>query len=887
MHQSIRRTLRRIRALTHRNTLEQELDEEVRLHVALEAAELARLHNLSPDDARRRALVAFGGVERYKEAHRDARGVRWLDELQQDIRYAARALGRSPTFTLSAIAILALGIGACTAVFSVVDAVVISHLPYPHDDRLIQIYERNSPTNQWPLSVADFQAIEQWQRTFTDVGLLRQADVPVATGGEPQRMSAGYATSGLFRALGVAPVVGRALGPADDAPGAPPVAVVTHRFAVDHLGGDYAAVGRSVDVDGVAYSVVGVLDQRYTDLGGRKGDVWPDARLAKPQRRGPFGMVVIARLKDGVTIDDAARDLARISRREFVVWQASFQDHKATLVPLSLRRVMLGDAPKTLILFSAAVVLVMLIAIANVAGLMLVRAAGRWREVSLRAVLGATRARIARLLVTESVMVSLAGAAVGVALGILGVRVLVAVGPRVARLAEAHVHVRAILFAVALALVAGIIIGAYPVVHLARGGAGGGVLGGERSVGGTRRTQALRAAFVVAEFALALPLLAAAALLLNSFVRLQRVNPGFDPSHVITMSVSLPSGRYSPINGRDTAIATYWTRALNNVRTVPGVVAAGLADQLPLSRDNLDENNFDLLDRPVPAGTAQPVTPWTVVTSDYFTALGVRLLSGRMFTPTDTGGQNPVLIVSRSWAHKYFPDGTAIGRKMVSGGCTSCPPVMIIGIVSDVTYTNLGDLPEGAYEPLTEGWGRTLALVVRTRGDPAAAIPGVSAALRSVEPSVTIADATPMAERLSASIADPRHAASLVAGFALVAALLAAIGIFGTLSYTVSMRRREIGVRLALGAKRQAVTGMIVRRGMAHAALGAALGLVAALIATRWLRSKLFEVSPADPLTFGGVIVGLLIVALAASWAPARRAAAIDPAEAIRAESSG
>ena len=883
MHPSIRRMLRRIRALTHRDTLEQELDDEVRLHVSLEAAEIARLHNLSPDDARRRALLAFGGIERYKEAHRDARGVRWLDELQQDVRYAARALGRSPTFTISAIAILALGIGACTAVFSVIDAVVISHLPYPHDDRLIQIFERNSPTNQWPLSVADFQAIESWQQTFTDVGLLRQADVPVGTGGEPQRLSVGYATSGFFRALGVTPVVGRGLGAADDPPGAPPVAVVTHRFAADHLGGDNAAVGRSVDVDGVAYTVVGVLDPSVTRLAGRRGDVWPDARLKPPQRRGPFGLVVIARIKDGVTMDDVARDLARVSRREFVVWQASFQDRDATLVPWSLRRVMLGDAPKTLILFGAAVVLVMLIAVANVAGLMLVRAAGRWREVSLRAVLGATRGRIARLLVTESLMVSLAGAAAGIALGILGVRVLQVVGPQVSRLGDAHMHVRAILFAVGLALVAGIVIGAYPVLHLARAGAAGGVLGGERSVGGTRRTHAVRAAFVVAEFALALPLLAAAALLLNSFVRLQRVNPGFDPAHVFTMSVSLPSGRYAD----DTAIATYWTRALNNVRTVAGVVAAGLADQLPLSGGNLDANNFDLVDRPVPAGTAQPVTPWTVVTSGYFSALGVRLLDGRMFTPTDTGGPNPVLIVSRSWAHKYFPDGTAIGRKLVSGGCTSCPPSTVIGVVSDVTYTNLGDVPEGAYEPMTQGWGRTLALVVRTTGDPAAAIPGVSAALRSVEPSVTLADASPMTERFSASIADPRHVASLVAGFALVAALLAAIGVFGTLSYTVSMRRREIGVRLALGAKRQAVTGMIVRRGMAHAALGAALGLVAALVATRWLTSKLFEVSPADPLTLGAVIVGLLVVALAASWAPARRAAAIDPAEAIRAELTG
>jgi predicted permease len=876
MHPVFRRALRRFRALIHRGQLDRELDDELTLHVALEAAELERLHSLSSSEARRRALVAFGGVERYKEAHRDARGVRWLDELRQDVRYAARALRRSPAFTISAVAILALGIGACTAVFSAIDAVVIAHLPYPNDDRLVRIYERTSPTNQFGLSVADVQAIESWQTVFTDVGMVRSGDVPVTAGATPQRTSVGYATSGYFRALGIGTVHGRGLRAADDSVASPPVAVVSHTFAVQQLGGERAAVGRTIGVDGTDYTVVGVLDP---SLASRSTDVWPDAQPRKPSRRGPFGLLVVARMKDGVTIHQAARDLASVSRREFVVWQATFQDRGAVLVPISLRRVVLGDAPQSIGVFAAAVVLVMLIAVANVAGLMLVRAAGRWREVSLRAVLGATRTRIARLLITESIMVSLAGAVAGVALGEGGLRVLLALGPHWTRLDQARMNAHAILFAVLVALVAGLVIGAYPVVHLARGGTADGVLGGERSVGGTRRAHTLRAGLVVAEFALALPLLAAAGLLLNSFLRLERVNPGFDVAHVLTISVSLPAQRYA----NDTAVATYWTRALDAVRAVPGVAAAGLADQLPLSGDELgDENNFDLLDRPVPAGTAQPVTPWTVVTPDYFAALGVRLVEGRMFAPTDTGGPHPVVIVSRSWAHRYYRDGTAVGRKMFSGGCTSCPPSTIIGVVGDVAYKGLADTPEGAYEPLTEGWGRSLDLVVRTRSAPTEAIPGVSAALRGVEPGVTLADAGPMGARLTDEMADPRHVATLVGAFALAAALLAAIGIFGTLSYTVSMRRREIGVRLALGARGEAVTGMFVRRGMTQAALGAVLGLAAALVATRWLSAALYQVSATDPVTFGAVIIALLLVALAASWAPARRAAAIDPAEAIR-----
>ncbi|HEY7896641.1 MAG TPA: ABC transporter permease [Gemmatimonadaceae bacterium] len=874
------RALRRLRALTRRGDIERELDEELALHVALEAAELERQHHLSPDDARRRALVAFGGIERYKEAHRDARGVRWLDELRQDVRYAARALRRSPTFTVSAVAILALGIGACTAVFSAIDAVVISHLPYPHDEQLVRIYERNSPTNQFGLSVADFQAIESWQRVFSDVGMVRSADAPVTAGAVPQQTAVGYATSGFFRALGVTTSVGRGLVAADDSAGAPPAAVVTHAFAAQQLGGDRAAVGRTIDVDGTGYTVVGVLDPRVKVMSGRTA-VWPDAQPRKPTRRGPFGLLVVGRMKEGVTVADAARDLASISRREFVVWQASFQDRDAVLVPWSLRRTILGDAPQSLGLFAAAVVLVMLIAAANVAGLMLVRAAGRWREVSVRAVLGATRGRIARLLITESILVSLAGAVAGVALGVGGLRVLKTIGPHVQRLDEAHMNGHAILFAVVVALIAGVVIGAYPVVHLSRGGTSDGVLGGERAVGGTRRAHLLRAGLVVAEFALALPLLAAAGLLLNSFVRLQHVNPGFDAAHVLTMSVSLPAPRYA----NDTAVVTYWTRALDAVRAVPGVVSAGLGDQQPLTGDQgIDENNFDLLDRPVPAGTAQPVTPWSVVTAGYFAALGVPLVQGRMFVPNDTGGPHPVVIVSRSWAHRYFPDGTAVGRRMVSGGCTSCPPSTIVGVVGDVAYESLSDVPEGAYEPLTEGWGRSLFLFVHTRGAPMDVVSGVNAALRAVEPAVTLADAAPMDTRVAASMADPRHAATLVGAFALAAALLAAIGIFGTLSYTVSMRRREIGVRLALGARGEAVTRMFVRRGMAQAALGAVVGLVAALIATRWLSATLYQVSATDPATLGGVLVALLVVALAASWAPARRAAAIDPADAMRAE---
>ncbi|HEY7876765.1 MAG TPA: ADOP family duplicated permease [Gemmatimonadaceae bacterium] len=875
----MKRIARRTRALLRRDTVNRDLDDEVRLHLELEAEDLARTRRLTPDEARRQALIAFGGVERYKEAHRDARGVRWMDELSGDLRYALRALRRTPVFSLSAMLVLALGIGSGTAVFTAVDAVLVSRLPYPRDDRLVRIYEQNSPTNLFGTSAVDFLAIESQQRSFFAVGAARPSIAAVSVGGEPRRTAVGYATAGFFRALGVSVALGRNVEATDNRWGAPAIAVVTHAFATQNLGGDTTALGRTIHVGGAAYTVVGVMPRGVAGLTGLSAGVWPALQLAPPSRRGPFNLRIIARLTDDATPASAARDLAAISARIFPIWRSSLQDSELRLTPYPLRRVMLGDAPRTLGVLAAAVGLVLLIAVANVASLMLVRAAGRWREVSLRATLGATRGRIARLLVTESVALALAGGLAGIAVGALGLHVLVAIGPHVPRLEEARLDARAVAFALAVALLAGVVVGAYPVLHLLRGRVAT-LQEGERTVGGTRRATALRAAFVVAEFALALPLLAAAGLLLNSFLRLQRVDPGFDPSHVLTVSVALPTARYRS----DTALATYWTRALAEVRRIPGVAGAGLGSAMPPDDPSVDENNFNLIDHPVAPGAAQPVVPWPVVSTDYFLALGVPLLDGRLFGPQDTAGAPPVVLVSRSWARHYFPDGTAVGRTLISGGCTSCPPTTVVGVVGDVKYAGLGGTADAAYDPMTQGWPTVVDLFVHTNGPPSALLARVRAALRAVEPDVALDDAAPMEDQLHAAVAQPRHITTLILALAVAALLLAAIGIFGLLSYTVSARRREIGVRVALGAPHGMVIGLIVRRGMTHAVVGAAMGLAVAVAATRGMAGALFQVSPTDPLTLGAVTALLLCVALVASWLPARRAAAIDPVEAMRSE---
>ncbi len=872
--------VRRLTALRKGEQLDHELDAEIRLHLDMEAEDLARTRGLDPVEARRQALVAFGGVDRYKEAHLDARGVRWLSELVQDLRYAIRSLRRSAGFSLSAILVLALGIAACTAVFSAVNTVLLD----PNYDQLVRVYQENS-TGRWTLSTVDYRAIEAQQKSFSAVGVLQSRGVAISAGGDPTRAQSGWVTAGFLRALGVQPISGRSIEPSDEDLSAPPVVVIGYRLAVRSFGDDRAAIGRTLTIDGVAFTVVGVLPPSVTDLAGRRAEVWPALQLRPPERRGPFGLLVIGRLTPTATLESARQDLAGISERIFPDWASSFQDQSARLTPYPLRAAVLGNSGHMLTIFSAAVGLVLLIAIANVASLMLVRVTGRGHEIALRTMLGATRSRLLRLLVTESMTLAAAGALLGIVLGIFALQALVAFGPGLPRLNEARLDVRAAAFAAGLALFAGLIIGAYPTLSLLRDNPAPGLREGERTIGGSKRSQSIRGAFVVAEIALSLPLLAIAGLLLNSFLRLTRVDPGFDVRPILTLRIQLPASRYPA----DSAIARYWAHAMPLVRQVAGVVDAGLGSSIPPDDQGWSNNNFDLVDRPVPSGTAQPTSAWPSVTSEYFGALGVPLLEGRLFTPGDTASGDsvsvpPVVVVSRTWARRYFPDGTAVGRRLISGGCTTCPFTTVVGIVGDIKYEGLSGRADAVYSPATEGWGQDMTLFVRTAGSPAEVLDRVRAAVRSVDPDVPLDDAAPMEDRVYRSVAQPRNWMLLLSGFAATALLLAAVGIFGMLSYTVRARRREIGVRMALGAGQPTVVGMIVRRGMRYALLGTALGLAAALAGSRALASTLFDLSATDPFTLASVTLLLLSVAFIACWLPARRAAAIDPVEAIRLE---
>jgi putative ABC transport system permease protein len=866
----------RLRSLFRRGQVEQELSDELADHLERETAERIR-RGATPAEARREALIAFGGVEQQKEAVRDTRGLRPLEDLVSDTRYSLRALRRNPGFTAAAVLVLGLGLGASTAVFSVLDAVLLSELPYPDAGRLVRIYQKNSPTNLWTLSVVDLQAIAEQQKSFDAFGGARWTDAALSGAGAPQHVAIGRVGAGFFQALGLQAEAGRLLQPGDETPGAPAVVVVSHTLAERSLGGA-AAVGKSITLDGVSHTVVGVLPAKRDELAGMTAVAWPALQLATPSRRGPFGYRGIARLKPGITLDAATRDLAGISERIFPLWAAGFQDQTARLTPVPLREAIVGAADRSVSFFAGAVALVLLIAIANVGTLMLVRTSAREQELSVRAALGAPRARLARLVATECLSLGLFAGLAGLGIAAVCVRLVATLGPNLPRLAEVGLDARAVAFLSLTAILSALLVSLSPLAQVLRRAAVPSLVPDARRTGTSRSSNRTRAAFVTAEFALALPLLLGAGLLLKSFLRLQQVNPGFDPVGVGSVELGLPTARYPDSTSRQ----LFWHQVIERVEEVPGVVSAGLTTSLPPDNGG-DVNNFDLVAHPVPQGTSQPVAPWVSVTNGFFSAMKIPLLEGRLFTPADTNGAPPVVAVSRAWALRYFPGEPVLGQQLISGGCTECPRTTVVGVVGDVHFLGLANAAEGVYAPLEQEPSRSAALVIRTRGTPGTVFPLIRGKVAALDPELPFAESL-LLDRLRDSLADPRRWTAVLSAFAAVAVLLAALGIFGLMSYVVRQRRREIGVRIALGAQPAMVTRMIVARGMRYALLGTAIGLGLAAVQMRWLRALLFQVAPSDPMALLGGAGVLLLAGFLACWLPGRRAARIKALEAISSE---
>ena len=866
--------LLRARALFFSRREDLEMDDEVRFHLERDTEERIR-NGEGPAAARRDALLAFGGVEQYKEQARDARGTRPLEELGADIRYALRGLRRNPGFTLTGVLVLGLGIGATATVYSIVHSVVLADLPFPEPDRLVRVVQRNSPTNVWAISTADVVSIRERQRVFQEWGEVSAAEVALSGVGTPQRLPVARVSSGYFRVIGIPVAKGRSILPSDEAAEAPEVVVVTDAFAKRVLGGADAALGRSISLDGIPHTVVGVLPPGRDDLGGVRREVFATLKLPPIVRRGPFWLRGVGRLKPGVSLEAATADLARISAEILPTW-TDFRDSTAKLTPLPLRDLFVGGSVRQLGLFGGAVALVLLLAIVNVATLVLVRAAAREQELAVRVMLGARRGRVARLLVTENLILTLAAALLGLGIAYGGLRLAVAHLSTMPRIQDASLDWRVIAFGIGAAVLSGILVSLSPVAALRAGTNLAARATGQRTASG-QRTSRMRTAFVVSEFALAWPLLVASGLLLNSFVRLQRVDPGFDPEGLVTIGVNLPSIRYPDFP----SIFRFRALALQRLAAVPGVMSVGFANDVPPDPGYGGYDNFNLVHKPVPDGQAEPVVPWYSANPTYFETLGTRIVDGRNFTDADTTAAFPVVIVSESWARQFLPGESAVGRQLVQGGCYDCPRTTIIGVVEDVRNLGPAGSMVAAYGLL--GQASSFEVLARLRSVTPAAMEALRSELRRLDPELPLVEST-VADRVEASVADPMRWAAVLSAFAVCGMGLAALGVFGLMAYAVRQRRRELGVRLALGAPPDTVTRLVVFRGMRYAATGSAIGLGVTLLMVNRIRAMLYGVNPMDLATFAAVATLLLGSALLASWIPGRRAARIRPMEAIGAE---
>ena len=818
-----------------------------------------------------------------------------MDTVLQDVRYAFRSLRRTPTFTIVAVLTLALGIGANTALFSVVNSVLLRPLPYRDPERIVLIW--NSWTG-WPrtwLSEPELADYARERDTFERVAAFDYRSVNLTGGDRPERIRGGLAQAGLFAALGVEPLLGRTFLPDEDRPGGTRVVLLGHDLWRRRFAADPHVVGTSIVLDGERYTVTGVMPPgfRYPlDFAGAVPELWLPLALGTPdeENRGSHYLNAVARLAPGVTLQQAQARMTTLARRlarEHANYDASFG---ITLVPVTEQ--VLGDIRPALFVLLGAVSLVLLIACANVANLLLSRAEARQKEMAIRTALGAGRGRLARQLLTESALLGVLGGAVGLLLALWGIDVLPAVNPAsVPRAGEIGVDGRALAFTLVVSLATAALFGLAPAVQASRGDVGEALKEGGRGITAGSPRQRFRRALVVSEVTLAVVLVIGAGLMARSFLTLRAVRPGFDAANVLTMRLSLPMAKYRD----DPRITGFYAELLERIRALPGVQSAGAIAALPLST-TIGDWSFIIEGRPVPGPhEASPAADWQVSDAEYFRAMGIPLLRGRFFTAADRKGASGVVIINETTARRYWPGESALGQRIRLGGTVDSVWRTVVGVVGDVHHRGLHDdvrselyLPHAQFPGTTPdsagGAQRSMSLVVRTAGDPLRMSDDVQRVIRAMDADLPVSDVRSLEQVLSASVSKPRFSLLLLGIFAVVALVLAAVGIYGIVSYSVTRRTHEIGIRIALGAGRAEVLRMAVGQGMLPALTGVAFGLVGAFATTRLMASLLYGVSATDPLTFLLIALVLTVVSLTASYIPARRATRVNPMVALRYE---
>ncbi|MBV8856411.1 MAG: ABC transporter permease [Acidobacteria bacterium] len=813
----------------------------------------------------------------------------------KDVKYGARSLWKSPGFTAVAVLAVALGVGANTAIFSVVNAVLLRALPYENSERLLALYAGRGPNAPaGPLSypdLLDYRAAQslEYVAGYQGVGTV----MSLGQGDEPERVRGVEAMADLFPALGVRAARGRLFTRAEDVDGGPKVIVISDGLWRRRFGSDPNVVGREVAMGLTRRpaTVIGVLPPGFKfppdDPDAIDYYVPFVAQNAKSNadsmnNRGAVWIPTVAKLKDGVPFEQAAAEVETIANRIAAQYPDTSANRRARAV--RLHEDLVGQVRPALLILLGAVGLVLLIACANVANLLLARAASRGREIAVRTALGATRARVARQLLTESLLLSLTGGAAGLLLSVWGVEAIVKLSPAtVPRLAETTIDARVFLFALGVSVLTGLVFGLAPALQASKTDLAESLKEGGRSGSAGARRNRLRSALVVAEVALSLVLLVGAGLLIKSFRQLVTTDPGYSPERVLAVLVALNTQKFADDDSR----AGYFREAVARIKGLPGVESAGLTRLLPLGRSDIF-NSFNIAGRAPFAPEERHSARSYTISPDYFHVLGIPLKRGRAFAEADGKNAPGVIVVNEAFVRDYFPGQEPLGQHVVIDGPDDkpLPPREVVGVVGNVHFESFNDEAQPEYYiPFEQAPAAVSQVVVRAKGGDAAALtPSVRAALKGVDPNLLIWETRTMDELVGQSVAPQRFNVALLGFFAALAMLLAAVGIYGVMSYTVTQRRHEIGIRMALGAQRKDVLRLVVRQGMLLTLLGLGLGLAGAFALTRLMTSLLYGVSATDPTVFAAVSLLLAAVALLACYVPARRATKVDPMVALRYE---
>jgi putative ABC transport system permease protein len=900
----------RLRSLFRRREADQELDEELRDHVERKTEEYTA-NGLPLKEARRQALLEMGGVEKRKEQCRDARRVAWLENFVQDIRYGVRMLRKSPGFTAVAVLTLALGIGANTAIFSIVNAVLLRSLPFPDPDHLVRIYFNNPGVGLRGVrfSVPEFDDLKTQTDVFEDVSVIVFGPTNLTGATQPEHLEMMEVSPNYFSMLGATPELGRVFGHQDFALGFAPAVVISDALWRRSYGADPGVLGRSLRLDNDLYTIVGVLSPEFRNPGSTipPVEVWvtggfSDDPFPPPARSLRFLPGAIGRLKPGLSVAQAQARLDALTanlRREFANDYPPQAKWTVEIVPL--QQSLVGKVRPMLVVLMAAVILIVFVVSLNIGSLLLARASGRQQEMAVRAAMGAGGGRMIRQMLTESLLLAFIGGIAGLATAAITLKAVLRFVPaNLPRLAEVNIDWRVMGFALLISLATGLLFGLAPAIHSSKAGLASTMREGSRGSGYSAKAGRMRDVLMVSQLAFAVVLMIAAGLLLETLRDLLRQNPGFNPSQVVTANIYLPA----PNNPQLDPYLTFAQQIpfnrelLRRANAIPGVKLAAITSNLPaadtINSDSAaygatNHNSLAIEDRPTESSgdlSAEVIR----ISPDYFRVIQTPLVEGRFFTEADENGKLPVVIIDEATARRYWwPDRDPLGRRLRIrlrfGRNPVNPWSTVVGVVKNIKHDGLDvDGVPHLYVPLNQFLGRSLSLALRTSLPTSALEAQIRGAIQSIDPGLPVFNVTSMDKVLDASLASRRFSANLVTGFAVVALLLASIGIYGLLAYMVSQRSREIGIRMALGARGDDILRMFLHKGVALAGVGIVAGLVVSASTASLMASLLYGVRPHDPVVF--LIVPLLLFAVAAlaSYLPARRAMKIDPMVALRHE---